>query len=334
MNNAYDEKYEIRLAKYDEIPEIMNFIENYWKKGHIIAKNRKFFEYEYTNNGRVNFIIAKNKKTQEIEALQGFIQASDEIKNRDIWGSILKVRNDHPNIPFLGIEIGQRLREITQPKNILGLGVNPNTALLIHRDILKFHCDKMNHYYRLNDCKEYKIALIKEKIILKRDTNIKQLNPKEVFSIDELEEIFDFSLIKNQIPYKDKWYFNRRFFNHPIYKYRVFALKNAFFVIREQIYNSSKILRIVDFAGEQETFSYLYDFFENLIKDYEYIDFYNLGFNETYLTQAGFVKREKDCINIIPNYFQPFVQENIEIYIVGNKDAVYYRADADQDRPN
>ncbi len=335
MNNVYDEKYDIRRARYEEIPEIMDFIDKYWRKGHILSVNREFFEYEFViKDKEVNFFIAKNKETGEIESLEGFVQASKEIENNDIWGSIWKVRNDHPNIPFLGIELSERMSETLKPRNCMGVGLNPRTALPLSRDVLNNYCAKMHHFYKLSERKEYKIAKIEDKIILKKDKNIEQLKPIEVFSIKELEKIFDFSWAEKQVPRKDKWYFEHRFFKHPIFKYRVFALNDAFFIAREQEYDNSKILRIVDFIGNQEAFSKLFDFFESLINDFEYIDFYNLGFKEEYLQKAGFSERLENSKNIIPNYFAPFVQENIEIYIAGPEDALYFKADSDQDRPN
>lgn len=33
MPNRFDTRYEIRLAMYSEISEIMQFIDEYWKKG-------------------------------------------------------------------------------------------------------------------------------------------------------------------------------------------------------------------------------------------------------------------------------------------------------------
>ena len=39
--------------------------------------------------------------------------------------------------------------------------------------------------------------------------------------------------------------------------------------------------------------------------------------------------------NIIPNYFSPFIRENIDIYIRYNDDSTrFFKADGDQDRPN
>lgn len=41
--NRFDKQYDIRLAHYSEIGEIMTFIDRYWKKGHILGNNRELF---------------------------------------------------------------------------------------------------------------------------------------------------------------------------------------------------------------------------------------------------------------------------------------------------
>ena len=45
--NKFDEQYEIRLALYKDIENIMDFIHKYWKKDHILMKDRRLFEYEF-----------------------------------------------------------------------------------------------------------------------------------------------------------------------------------------------------------------------------------------------------------------------------------------------
>ena len=45
--NKYDEKYEIRLANENDIDSIMTFIDEHWKKNHILAVDRELFKYEY-----------------------------------------------------------------------------------------------------------------------------------------------------------------------------------------------------------------------------------------------------------------------------------------------
>ena len=39
--NKYDERYDIRLARPSEIDDIMKFINEHWKSGHIMAVDRK-----------------------------------------------------------------------------------------------------------------------------------------------------------------------------------------------------------------------------------------------------------------------------------------------------
>ena len=339
--SKFDEVYDIRQAKYEEIPEIMDFYNTYWKKGHILGTNREFFEYEFITRGKkeVNFLIAKNRQTGEIEAAIGYMFASLDFK--DGWGACWKVRDDVPVMPFLGVEIHKRLLNMGFRFFPL-IGANPNTAIKLFKNIFKYTAHKMKHYYRLNANFDYRIAKIKKKIIIPKDSTIEQCMPNRVYNIEELKKYFDFSLLKDTIPYKDEWYYNHRFFNHPIYKYIVYVLKKSFFVAREQEIllgggKKYKILRIVDFAGEQKEFENTWDFFDKLIKEnnYEYVDFYNYGMDEQALKNAGFVLKEENSVNIIPNYFYPFIQENIDIYIAENNDkTVFFKADGDQDRPN
>ena len=50
----------------------------------------------------------------------------------------------------------------------------------------------------------------------------------------------------------------------------------------------------------------------------------------------GFLKRTENDPNIIPNYFEPFEQKNVDIYFVSNvmENLHLYRGDGDQDRPS
>ena len=108
-------------------------------------------------------------------------------------------------------------------------------------------------------------------------------------------------------------------------------------MLREESFSKSKSLRIVDYIGEQGLFSSLGEFLENLVRseNYEYIDLYTCGFEEKYIFSAGFSERTEDDANIIPNYFSPFVAENIDIYVRSPyENTLFMKADGDQDRPN
>lgn len=335
MSSAFDEKYEIRQARYDEIDEIMQFIDTHWKKGHIMATNRMLFEYEYVVNGKLNFYIAKDKETNLIIGIIGYLFASLNPEKLDIWGSIWKIRNDIKTPPFLGFELLKRMVEQNNARNYIVVGSNPKTATPLLKILWDYKDDTMAHYYKLSERKEYKISKIVKKVKPIKDETILQEYLKEINSFEELEKIFNFSTIEDKVPFKDKWYYRHRFFEHPIYSYKIYSSANLFLITREQHIGDNKILRIVDFAGDQSKLSNLYDFFENLSQDYEYIDFYNLGLEDNYLKKAGFTDKDDTPENVIPNYFSPFVQENVNIHVAykDNK-CLFFKADSDQDRPN
>lgn len=50
---------------------------------------------------------------------------------------------------------------------------------------------------------------------------------------------------------------------------------------------------------------------------------------------SGFNLRSLEDENIIPTYFEPFVQKNIDIWFQSSeKGLCIFKADGDQDRPN
>lgn len=343
--NKYDEKYEIRLAKHSDIENIMNFIDTYWRKDHIIARDRKLFEYEYVDGESVNFVLALNKETQLIHGIFGFLNCSrtkDETK-KDIWGSMWKVIDSPDTIPFLGVELAKRVFSFTNCRTQIGNGANPDTTVPLRRIFFGDRVAKMQQYYYLNtDIQEFKIAIIQNKTIpdyvsLDDETTLIEFN-----SIDDVRRNFDIESM-DTIPYKDFWYINKRFFNHPYYKYTVYGLQDknrkteALMMTRSIEYNGSKVMRIVDFIGNQLLFASLGKEFERLVKQgrYEYIDFYTLGFHEKYIISAGFKLRTDNDPNVIPNYFEPFVPKNTDIWAHYKFDGtLFFKADGDQDRPN
>lgn len=338
MSNRFDEKYDIRLARYDEIAEIMSFIDLYWKKDHILAKDKSFFEYEMVVDGNVNFVIAKTKKDNLIEGVLGFLPCSKDEDNLDLWGVIWKTIPDA--MPLLGIELKKRLMLLTGARTELGVGANPNTAIPLLKRLCHYYTGKMKHYYRLSDCNDFIVANVKTKnipeIVLSEDISIKSITDYQRFrSFGEL------LLDKKMIPYKDLWYYKRRFFEHPIYKYEVWGIsqnvKKAIMITRQQNYKNVIVTRIVDYLGDQSLFSGCGRFFDEILATSEYIDFYFDGFNENYVRMAGMIEVDDGEGNIIPDYFYPFERQNVDIYVDSSNNThrcLFYKADGDQDRPN
>ena len=330
--SRYAERYDIRLAKYDEIPQIMAFIENYWKKDHILARDRGFFEYEFLEeDGTVNVLIAIDRKKHTIEAMQGILKASRDRSHLDIWGSCWKVLPG--NLPMLGFEVWKQCTIQTGARYQLGMGANPKTARKVLERMLRTKAIKMKQ-------EDFQIARIvnKEK---KYKINEPQFLVERIYNKEQFLNYYADIDNPETVPYKDAWYLTKKYFHHPIYHYEVYRISNkgktySFFAIRLQEYGENKAARMVEFVGDSEAIAYTGNFFINYLeeKNCEYIDFYNYGFKEQSLSSAGFVERMEDDANIIPNYFHPFVQENIDIWILQPLEgAIYCKADGDQDRP-
>lgn len=336
--NYYDEIYEIRIADYSDIPIIMSFIDVEWRHNHILSRDRMYFEYEYVIDGKVNFLLAKKKGTEELDGIIGFLPASKKKECLDIWTVMWKVRSGC--FPLLGTELMKRVAVVTKSRYSLGIGDNPMTTVPILKKIDKsVVAKKLNHYYLLNNRERFRIARICYKPNKEHLLSEKKITARLLLEPHECQGYIDFKNF-NIVPYKDLWYIAHRYFENPIYKYYVYGIKvdndSALIVFRIQEYNNSKALRIIDYIGVQSCFGLMYDFFEQFMKKNgcEYTDFFVNGFEEKHILNAGFSRVEDDDMNIIPDYFNPFVLKNVDVWSTSQIDAcMFCKGDGDQDRP-
>jgi len=187
---------------------------------------------------------------------------------------------------------------------------------------------------------EYRIAVIEKRILY--DPNNSDLIMQEMTNFDEVEQHFDFDLQYNQISNKSKEFLKKRYFEHPIYFYRKWIIKDAegccvgLLFAREIKLCGAKVLRIVDYRGALD---HLYGIGHALrelllMENYEYIDIMVDSLPENKMKESGFVLLDTEGSNIIPHYFEPFVRSNIKNHYQKNTDVVIFKADGDQDRPN
>jgi len=334
-------QYEIRIACKGDIDRIMEFIKEEWSENHILATSRKFFEYEYLNkDGTVNFAIADNLETGNIDAVHAFYNYGNNSIGEDYLGGLWKAKRTE--VPLLGVLVKRYLHDYTQYRSFAGVGSNPNTTIPIMQGF-NWETGMLNHWYMLADCQSYQIAKITHKkireVIEEDQYTLSQIHSSEQFSIQYNDE-------KNKaiMPYKCKEYLIKRYFEHPVYQYKVLAIQKedneiqSFLVGREIEVEGSKIFRIVDYIGVEEDLAHIGQALkkELIVNQYEYIDFYCTGILDGILVRCGFVKKEDNDENIIPNYFEPFVQKNVDIYyhIPRNINMRLCKADGDQDRPN
>lgn len=336
--NRFDEIYDIRLAYLSEIPSIMQFIDEHWKKDHILARDRDFFEYEMVVDNQVNVIIAKRKSDGRIDGLLGFLPCSKSEDKLDAWGVIWKTIDGA--VPMLGMELKKRLMVERRIRTDVGVGANYETSVPLLGRIFHYYVGKMKHYYCLADRDEYKIAQINKKIpfLPNKSNKIKWIS---IENKEQMENFFDFNSVNNIIPFKDAWYYNKRFLEHPIYEYKLWGLENlkgdrAILTTRIQECNGTKATRIVDYIGYQELFCDCGNLFLKFLEESEYVDFYFDGFNEQYAIDVGMIKVEENDVNIIPDYFNPFEQRNVDIWVDSSDHqnvCMFFKADGDQDRP-
>lgn len=325
----------IRFAKYEDITSIMNFIDAYWKKGHILATDRKLFEWQYKDAEKVNFVLGIDED-EAIQGILGFVPY-DKANSKDLALALWKANRSEP---FLGIRLILFLKKEEPHRNIVCSGINMRTASKIYTQ-LGMKVDVMKQWYRLRNNANYVIG----KIV---NTDIPKVNESDV-TIERLltkEEIDDrcINLIEkdNAVPYKSADYLRKRYFNHPTYEYLVYKVSSgeasavALFVLRVQECCGSKVFRFVDYVGNKHYFKYITPIIDTEMEKYqvEYVDMYEAGIEDDTLEEAGWLP-VKESGNVIPNYFSPFEQSIVDIYYcTSDPNAILFRGDGDQDRPN
>jgi hypothetical protein len=327
----------ILQATLVDVDSIMNFIHYEWKENHILSYNKDFFLYEFKNNDKLNIIIAKNQ-IGEIIAFFGYFYYNN-LDNPDMAGSIWKVSSEAED-QLLGMKVRNYFVKTLKPNFFAtpGPGIHMKSVYKIMR--MDWFC--MQQYYLVNyDINSFKLLRNPPKIIrgkfYDKDISIKQAT--------EREELKEYKFNTKVVPFKDINYINKKYLNHPIYKYDVYYIKvgniiSNIFICRLACNNSDCVYKIVDFFGELEYIKEITTFLSDYIEKYniEYIDFTCHGYDEEKILNSGFGKVYFDDDNIIvPNYFEPFIQKNVPVYCVADKtDKIFrqHKADGDMDRPH
>jgi hypothetical protein len=326
----------IRQAKSDDRDRIMRFIDINWKKNHILSINKDFFLYEFLHEKKLNLYLSEDSHS-EIEAIQGFIPYDSNYETV----FLVMLRSISTDNPFLGYQLIRRIIDEMKPEIIASVGINMHTMPYIFKR-LGFKIGKLNQWYRLGNKNTYDIAKINNSLIpYVEKYNCNLIKFEHIY---ELTDNFDFLNYKHSLPkpFKSLDYIKKRYFNNPIYKYKVYGIKRnsdicrTIIVFRIQKYKESYAIRLVDVIGDFNRVYEITSLIDNLLLEYnaEYVDFYEKGLNKDKMLDAGWLLTAGSN-NIIPNYFSPFVMENIDIYYTTNDESItLFKADGDQDRPS
>ena len=323
----------IRFAKTEDIPAIMCFIHEYWRKNHIMSRDKKLFEFQHKWGDEVSFVISETDGN--ITGILGYIPYGES--NRDITLAIWKTIKTEDVMQ--GIKIFLFLCKNGDVHTVSAPGINPN--LIYTYKYLGFYTGKMVQWYRLRKMSQYSIAVVKNADI-PTVASCNNATIYQIHSFQQAKEEFDIEqcLIRKRQLYKSLDYLKRRYFDHPTYKYIKYGIeyedKKLLLVLRIQTCNNSAILRVIDCIGDHVIFPYFTTELDRLLaeKECEYADCYETGLDEMIFQQSGW-RRVDDSGNIMPEYYSPFEQRNIDIYYMSQVDnVILFKGDGDMDRPN
>lgn len=326
----------IRRAVYDDIPDIMRFMDEHWKPGNILAKNREFFEWQFLDGEKLNMFIGVDEECGKIYGMIGAVVYNKRQKP-DISGCTWQViKSDNPT---LGLDLSEYMKKQLDWRFDFGAGLSKKAVRinkLMGRVVIE-----MDHYYRLADRDDYKIARIEDKVIPAAERTGYTLD--RIYSVEEMKQIVPEETLADRILRKDYEYIEKRYFRHPVFQYDIWKISDgkgtahSVLITRDEIMQDRSVCEIIDHYGEMEDLGKIACALDDLMNKngYEFVDVYSYGIPVEIYEKGGFVRCDENSINIIPNYFHPFVQENISLKLVDPmlKEARLFRGDGDQDRP-
>lgn len=323
--------YEIRFADHNDISDIMLFFKRYWKDDHILANDRAFFEYEFCNDKEVNVVLLLDCE-KEIKGTLGYIPYGNV--NRDIFTVMWKVI-DSSDL-FLGTALFQYLIENGKCRHIYTSGLNQGTVNIYK--YLGLEVVSLCQYYTINPFEKQNLAQVHSNV----REHVARVPSEDVWqecSKEDFVSRYSIALQEDRIQ-KSIEYIIHRYYDNPRYQYHIYGLqkmgKNFFIVLRIQECNGSRALRVIDYFGDEFLSEAVFDIVWHVMceKKCEYADMYAYGLDAVALNSVGFQIVTDVSKDIIPNYFSPFVLENIKILAMHEKGMHpwIFKGDGDQDR--
>ncbi|MDH6255411.1 hypothetical protein [Aurantimicrobium minutum] len=330
---------QIRFATAEELEKIAEFISSEWASDHVFVRSPEMLAWQHLDerSQKLNFLI--NEIDGQIAAILGFIpdqHYSNSMSTNRVFLAIWKTAEKFKN-SGAGLRLLQSIRNYVDADLIGVIGISEE-ALKIYK-LLGYTTGKMNHHVVFNQGVIHKIAL---------NAPIQKVSATEVLwrkiSFSE-NTLFEKLVNTDSGNSKNYEYLQSRYANHPYFKYTAYYFEinttSCVLIIREINIFGSKIGKIVDVLGDAslvpKTCGALFEI--SRINQYEYIDIYSTGLNLQEMKKQGFLLVESASSFVVPNYFEPFVQQNIEMYFAwknftNDRLTTLFRGDSDQDRPN
>jgi hypothetical protein len=304
-----------------DLYKLLFYIKKYWNKNHIFLKDINVFNSQHnTNYSYYNFLSCA--RNDELTSIMGLININRD-SNKQIWIALW-----HSISGLDGYLLLNYLLKNIKPDFIGVIGIT-KIAINIYK-IKGFEINYLSHYY-----------------VSKPDTKLKLLNTNLIIKkTDEKFEVtknINLDLINKlntntYAPFKEDAYYIERYKNNQFYDYKFLNIYNndvikIILIGRVVDVQNLKLFHCVDCIGELNNVKIKYIIQQFIIKfnfDVFELLFYSNSLNKIDL----FLKSNNE---IIPSYFNPFINQNKKIdiaYLSKHKNVRFFIGDSDQDRPN
>ncbi len=313
----------------------MAFIDRHWRQGHILARERAVLDWYYGTPQGCNFLLAR--RDGEIFAVLGYIDADrfyypQPPEQSELWLALWKVR-DATGVPGLGLRLILELKKRYPQRPIAVLGLSEAASriysLLRYQvktlDQLFIHNRHLNSYRLLRGC-----------------LPVYRCQPfgGEVRLVEDVEQLRDDAQQIRDCRQRGVEYFIHRYLCNPFNRYQLFRIELdgqlGYAIGRVMSAEGGSALRLVDIYGQLPLLGQALAWFEQHLQrqGLEYMDLYLYSDQNTLLQEYGFINRAADVI--VPNYFEPFVAQNVGLQCAMENGFIgpVFKADGDQERPN
>jgi len=334
---------EIRRCQAEDIEHVMAFIDHHWQSGHALAVSRELMDWQHGEpGGDYNYLIAVRE--QSVLGILGYITSrrfDPALAEKNVvWLALWKVL-ENVGETGLGLRMLNTLARI-EPHTMLAVnGINAAHPPMYRA--LRYQTGELKQFYVVNMLKQQRLlkAAAEQKLPVPKTglSRFIEMQEKDLSAFDPAQLVTGIANPKSPV------YFSNRFLSHPFYKYRVFRIdgeahNSALIATRVAEHNNSRVLRVVDFAGDPKAIASSGSAINDLMieESAEYADFWQQGIADEYMEEAGFEQLDPEGDIVLPNYFEPFLQRNGHmLYALKSQSdlpAIICRADGDQDRPN